>query len=554
MPAITLPIAAQAAAGAPLSKKTEGREAVDGFLALLDTGIAPGGFDGASAEPAPVASPRRKEDGSKIVAAPAAPEAQRAEAPRPRREDRADDTQAADRKAPEKHDAQPAETKKSASSKPAPAKEAGKEKAQDAGAPKDDPSQENSAGLKPAEEKNAQAPAPASQDAAQGPAIEIADPALALFAAGSAQAVAVAPVETVASPQQPADIATAPQAAAIAASAANLQQELPDADLPQESLPESFAPQGETAALPLAAQKTGGLLPVQADETALSGEQLEAFADKARALADKAPEAPQAPTASQQPAKTSAPAAIEAAQAFASVVNSVRQAETQAPQPAPAVVPAAQTQQAAQPQATQPAAQAAAVVPVAGSATTGGENRSGGESNFQGGAQAQPGAAAQGLDAARSTQSTGGGIFVKLVKDAQPAQVAEQVAVQVKTALRDGSSHIRIQLNPEELGRLDIKLHVLPDGKTGMVITADNKDTLEMLQRDARNLGQALADAGLKADTGSLSFNLRGGQQQQQQHAFNGTMKTIPEEDPAQLAAITRSYTVNLQEGLDIRI
>ena len=38
----------------------------------------------------------------------------------------------------------------------------------------------------------------------------------------------------------------------------------------------------------------------------------------------------------------------------------------------------------------------------------------------------------------------------------------------------------------------------------------ERSETLDLLQRDARSLERALNDAGLKADSGSLEFNLRG--------------------------------------------
>jgi flagellar hook-length control protein FliK len=41
-------------------------------------------------------------------------------------------------------------------------------------------------------------------------------------------------------------------------------------------------------------------------------------------------------------------------------------------------------------------------------------------------------------------------------------------------------------------------------------VTVDNRDTLELLKSDARGLERALRDAGLKADSGNLSFSLRG--------------------------------------------
>ena len=55
-----------------------------------------------------------------------------------------------------------------------------------------------------------------------------------------------------------------------------------------------------------------------------------------------------------------------------------------------------------------------------------------------------------------------------------------------------------------------MQLDVAPDGRVHAVIAADKPETLDLLQRDARALERALNDAGLRADSGSLSFNLRG--------------------------------------------
>lgn len=88
--------------------------------------------------------------------------------------------------------------------------------------------------------------------------------------------------------------------------------------------------------------------------------------------------------------------------------------------------------------------------------------------------------------------------------------VADQVSVQISKALKAGVDRITIQLKPASLGRIDVQLEVGKDGRVMAVVTADNKDTLDLLQRDARELERALQDAGLQADSGSLSFNLRG--------------------------------------------
>ncbi|HTZ81367.1 MAG TPA: flagellar hook-length control protein FliK, partial [Stellaceae bacterium] len=57
---------------------------------------------------------------------------------------------------------------------------------------------------------------------------------------------------------------------------------------------------------------------------------------------------------------------------------------------------------------------------------------------------------------------------------------------------------------------VDVKLELTHDGRLTAVISADRSDTLMMLQRGSGELQQALRDAGVQADSGSLSFNLRG--------------------------------------------
>lgn len=105
-----------------------------------------------------------------------------------------------------------------------------------------------------------------------------------------------------------------------------------------------------------------------------------------------------------------------------------------------------------------------------------------------------------------------------------PHAVAEQVAINVHQAVKSGTDHIQIQLQPADLGTIDVKLNVNHDGRVTVVVSADRSDTLNLLQQDAGGLTQALRDAGLQADNSSLSFNLRGGFQfQQQQSAGNGS-------------------------------
>tara|TARA_B100000676_G_scaffold300482_1_gene346223 strand:- start:5381 stop:7282 length:1902 start_codon:yes stop_codon:yes gene_type:complete len=104
-----------------------------------------------------------------------------------------------------------------------------------------------------------------------------------------------------------------------------------------------------------------------------------------------------------------------------------------------------------------------------------------------------------------------------------PQELTKQVAVEIKKAIGQGADQIRIQLKPAELGRVEVKLEVTADGRAMAVVSVERPETLDLLQRDAAGLRQALQDAGLNTDSNSLSFNLRSeGNKFEQQLAEQG--------------------------------
>ncbi len=92
----------------------------------------------------------------------------------------------------------------------------------------------------------------------------------------------------------------------------------------------------------------------------------------------------------------------------------------------------------------------------------------------------------------------------------------EQITVKIQNAIEGGQDKISIQLQPAELGRIDVSINLNGDGKAQLTVTADNRATLDMLQRTSKDLERSLMDAGIKTDMGSLSFNLRGDNANQQ--------------------------------------
>ncbi len=91
-----------------------------------------------------------------------------------------------------------------------------------------------------------------------------------------------------------------------------------------------------------------------------------------------------------------------------------------------------------------------------------------------------------------------------------PSVPVDQFAVHIARAAATGSDQISIKLKPAALGQVEVKFELTHDGRVTAVITAERPDTLDLLQRDSRALERALQEAGLKTDSNSLQFNLRG--------------------------------------------
>ena len=105
---------------------------------------------------------------------------------------------------------------------------------------------------------------------------------------------------------------------------------------------------------------------------------------------------------------------------------------------------------------------------------------------------------------------------VRTQKPARPAQTSqtreqtpvEQIRIKITKGIKNGDT-IRIQLRPETLGKVDVRLEV-HDGRVSAYVVTDTRETLDLLKNDMRSLERALNEAGLKTDQGSLNFSLRG--------------------------------------------
>jgi flagellar hook-length control protein FliK len=148
--------------------------------------------------------------------------------------------------------------------------------------------------------------------------------------------------------------------------------------------------------------------------------------------------------------------------------------------------------------------------------------------------------------------------------NAERPGAGDQVLVQINRALKNGLNSISVKLDPAHLGRVDVRLDVHHDGTTSIAVIADRQETLDMLQRDSRMLERSLHEMGLSMERNSLSFDLRGGNQQQAQGDANGFTHVSGTEEEAQnssqdtmlyhaaLRVYGRGY-IPTENGLDIR-
>ncbi|MBL6076620.1 flagellar hook-length control protein FliK [Belnapia sp. T18] len=98
---------------------------------------------------------------------------------------------------------------------------------------------------------------------------------------------------------------------------------------------------------------------------------------------------------------------------------------------------------------------------------------------------------------------------------APPPPPAHQVA-QVTIALalgQDRAPRLTVALEPESLGRVEIRIERGADGEAASVrVLAERPETLALLQRDARELDRTLAQAGVVVASGGMQFGLSSGQ------------------------------------------
>lgn len=90
-----------------------------------------------------------------------------------------------------------------------------------------------------------------------------------------------------------------------------------------------------------------------------------------------------------------------------------------------------------------------------------------------------------------------------------PPHTSEMIAVQIQRNAAAKVDTFTLQLEPADLGRMDIELKFAQDGSMKAHLSVERPETLAMLQKDSAQLERLLQQSGLNTDGQSLSFDLR---------------------------------------------
>lgn len=102
--------------------------------------------------------------------------------------------------------------------------------------------------------------------------------------------------------------------------------------------------------------------------------------------------------------------------------------------------------------------------------------------------------------------------------DAGPVGLTPQLTVAIERQATDGLDRVKVQLQPEELGTVEIALELGDDGRARATFLAERPETVDLLRREAGDLERALRQVGVEVATGDMSFaprNPHGGRDQE---------------------------------------
>lgn len=135
-------------------------------------------------------------------------------------------------------------------------------------------------------------------------------------------------------------------------------------------------------------------------------------------------------------------------------------------------------------------------------------------------------------------------------------EVIEQIKVNITKSAVKGIDTIDIELKPQDLGKVQIRMYINKDGKLHADIISSRQETSDMLQKEISNLSKSFNEAGYDTDEKSFNFSFlkreqnNSSQQETPLHQFIG--ETFEQEAQNDLANDNMMY--DPRNGLNIKV
>lgn len=145
-------------------------------------------------------------------------------------------------------------------------------------------------------------------------------------------------------------------------------------------------------------------------------------------------------------------------------------------------------------------------------------------------------------------------------KPLTPNLPTHSIAMTIAQKAQNGVQQFEIRLNPPELGRVDVRLEFGRDGQVTTHLIVERPETLDMLNKDARQLERALENAGVNLKDTGLTFSLKDQNQagnkqsgEDQESANNSAGETGDEAEDTPGETV-RYHPLSAVSGLDISV
>lgn len=157
-------------------------------------------------------------------------------------------------------------------------------------------------------------------------------------------------------------------------------------------------------------------------------------------------------------------------------------------------------------------------------------------------------------------------LHLRLAPGQAPVIAPNDLALHIARQVQDGTTRFEIRIDPPEMGRIEVQMDMRSQKPVQAHLFVERAETLDLLQRDARQLERALQNLGIDVDSDSLSFSLRDGNtdtagQNSDQNGALHTAYQVDEKDsgsdiviPADLPAEAYGFRLAASQGINIQV